>query len=206
MALYKDESQDDGPECPVCYEYLSGTERTLSCGHVFCHDCLVKTLVTINSDGNIRNTIVCSICRHLTFIEKQNEARNSLEADKDPKERQTLKVPLPLPVGQQQSARRASGDSLRSEVYCITRCFRGFFQRARRQKRISPCQKGSQIFIISAQGRPMTEGDAPGVVISVARPQRRRRICTTTGWLFCLLSLFVLLAVTASVFPWIVLM
>ncbi|XP_030592260.1 RING finger protein 222-like [Archocentrus centrarchus] len=206
MALYKEDSQDDASECPVCYECLSGTERTLSCGHVFCHDCLVKTLVTINSDGNIRNTIVCPICRHLTFIKKQNKALKSLAADKEREERQTLEVPLPSPLGQLQSARPSSGDSSPSGVNWITRCFRDISKRVRQQRRISPCQKASQIFIISSQGRPMAEGDAPGVVLTVSPRQRRRRICTTTGWLLCLLSAFTLLALTASIFPWLVLM
>ncbi|CAF89404.1 unnamed protein product, partial [Tetraodon nigroviridis] len=77
---------------PVCYEYLSGTERTLCCGHVFCHDCLVKTLVCINSDGIIRDTIVCPICRHLTFIKKQKETLVTFVEDKN--EGQTLEVPI----------------------------------------------------------------------------------------------------------------
>uniref|UniRef100_A0A3B4UHZ0 Ring finger protein 222 n=1 Tax=Seriola dumerili TaxID=41447 RepID=A0A3B4UHZ0_SERDU len=167
-------------ECPVCYECLSGAERTLSCGHVFCHDCLVKTLVS--SDGNIRDTIVCPICRHLTFIKKQKEALGSLAADKDPNpdEAQTLEVPLPLSLGQLQ---------------------------VRRQRLISPRHTASQIFIISAQGRPMAEEDALSVVMTVVQPQRRRRrrICTTARCLLVLLSAFTILALVAATLPWILL-
>lgn len=207
MEFHKEDSQEDAQECPVCYESLSGTERTLSCGHVFCHDCLVKTLVSINSDGNIRDTIVCPICRHLTFIKKQKEALVSLAADKDSNEAQTLEVPLPLPPGQLQSARRTSGDSLPRGVNWIAQCFRGLFERVRRQRLISPSHNASQIFIISTEGRPMAEEDALSVVMTVVHPQRRRRrrICTTARCLIFLLSAFTVLALVAATLPWILL-
>lgn len=209
MAFYKEDSQEDAQECPVCYECLSGTERTLSCGHVFCHDCLVKTLVSINSDGNtIRDTIVCPICRHLTFIRKQKEALVSLAADKDPGGGQTLEVPLPPPQRQLQSARRASTDTLPRELSLIARCFMGMSERIRRQRLISPSHNASQIFIISAEGRPMAEDDALSVVMTVVQPhqrRRRRRICTTARCLLVLLSAFTILALVAATLPWILL-
>ncbi|XP_019962638.2 RING finger protein 222 [Paralichthys olivaceus] len=210
MAFYKEGSQEDAQECPVCYECLSGTERTLSCGHVFCHDCLVKTLVSINSinsDGSIRDTIVCPVCRHLTFIRKQKEALVSLAADKAAHEAQTLEVPLPLPQGQLQSARHTSRDTLPRGVNWIARCFRGISERARRQRLISPGHNASQIFIISAEGRPMAEDDALSVVMTVVQPQRRRRrrICTTARCLLILLSAFTILALVAATLPWILL-
>ncbi|GAA6218212.1 RING finger protein 222 [Lates japonicus] len=205
MALYKENSQEDAQECPVCYECLSGTERTLSCGHVFCHDCLVKTLVSIHGDGNIKDTIVCPICRHLTFIKKQKEALVSLATDKDPDEGQTLEVPLPVPLGQLEGARQTS--SLPRGVNWIANCFRGITERVRRQRLISPSHNASQIFIISAQGRPMAEEDALSVVMTVVQPQRRRRrrICTTARCLLVLLSAFTILALVAATLPWILL-
>lgn len=207
MALYKDDGQEDARECPVCYECLSGAERTLSCGHVFCHDCLVKTLVS--SDGNIRDTIICPICRHLTFIKKQKEVLVSLATDKDPDpdETQTLEVPLPLPTGQLQDARRASRNNLPSGVNRIVEWFRGVSESLRRQRLISPSHTASQIFIISAQGRPMAEEDALSVVMTVVQPQRRRRrrICTTARCLLVLLSAFTILALVAATLPWILL-
>lgn len=207
MALNKEEAQEDARECPVCYECLSGTERTLSCGHIFCHDCLVKTLVSINSDGNIRDTIVCPICRHLTFIKRKKEPLVSLAPDKSPDEGQILEVPLPLPLGQLQSARHSSRDSSRNGVSWITQCFRGIAQRVRRQRLISPSHNASQIFIISSQGRPMAEEDALSVVMTVVQPQRRprRRICTTARCLLFLLSAFTVLALVAATLPWILL-
>ncbi|XP_009645544.1 RING finger protein 222 [Egretta garzetta] len=42
-------------ECPVCYEKfhpLEATRRKLSCGHTFCHDCLVKCLLSAKLDGH----------------------------------------------------------------------------------------------------------------------------------------------------------
>ncbi|XP_059204774.1 RING finger protein 222 [Centropristis striata] len=198
MAFFKQDSQEDSRECPVCYEFLSGTERTLSCGHVFCHDCLVKTLVSINSDGKtIRDTIVCPICRHLTFIKKQGETG----------EGQTLEVPIPAPPGELQSARRASTDSFPGSVNWMSRCFRGMSERIRRQRLISPSHTASQIFIISAQGRPMAEDDVLSVVMTVVQPQRRRRrrVCTTARCLLVLLSAFTILALVAATLPWILL-
>ncbi|XP_073349868.1 RING finger protein 222 [Pagrus major] len=208
MAFQKEDSQEDAQECPVCYECLSGTERTLSCGHVFCHDCLVKTLVSINSNGNIRDTIACPICRHLTFIRKQKEALVTLAADKAPREAQTLEVPLPL--GQLQDARRASRDSSPGGVNWISRCFRGISERVNRQRLIRPSHNASQIFIISAEGRPMAEEDTLSVVMTVVQPQqqprrRRRRICTTARCLLLLLSAFTILALVAATLPWILL-
>ncbi|XP_038558098.1 RING finger protein 222 [Micropterus salmoides] len=207
MAFYNEDSQEDARECPVCYEGLSGTERTLSCGHVFCHDCLVKTLVSINNEGNIKGTIVCPICRHLTFIKKQKETLVSLAANKDPDEAQTLQVPLPLPLRELQSARRASRDSLPRGVNWIAHSFRWMSERVRRQRLIIPSHNAFQIFIISAEGRPMCEDDVLSVVVTAVRPQgrRRRRICTTARCLFVLLSVFTLLALVAATLPWVLL-
>lgn len=208
MALFKQGSQDQ--ECPVCYENLSGNERTLSCGHVFCHDCLVKTLVSINSDGNIRDTIACPICRHLTFIRRQKEELASLEAKQSPDERQTLEVPVPPPrPGLRQSARRASVDSLLFGVNWVIHCCRCACQRIRAGRLIGPGHNNTcQIFIISAQGRPMAEEDELEDVVTSVVPQprrRRRRICTTARCLVFLLSAFTLLALVAATLPWILL-
>ncbi|KAM4597795.1 RING finger protein 222 [Polymixia lowei] len=212
MAFYKQEGLQDAQEseCPVCYDCLSGTERTLSCGHVFCHDCLVQTLVSVNRDGIIRDTIICPICRHLTFIKKQKEAVVSLATEKDVDEQQTLEVPVPLPHGDSghlQSAQRASGNSLPRGFNWIVHCFRGVSERVRRQRLINPSHNASQIFIISDQGRPMAEEDALSVVMTVVQPhlRRRRRICTTGRCLLVLLSAFTILALVAATLPWILL-
>lgn len=206
MALEKQDSQEEARECPVCYECVSGTERTLCCGHVFCHDCLVKTLVCINSDGIIRDTIVCPICRHLTFIKKQKDTLVSFVGDKN--EAQTLEVPLPLLPPQLPGARRTSPDRQPPPaVRCLCQCSRGLCERLRRQRLVNPNHNASQIFIISAEGRPMAEDDALRIVMTEVQPQRRRRrkICTTARCLFFLLALFTLLALVAATLPWILL-
>lgn len=205
MAHDKQDSQEDARECPVCYECLSGTERTLCCGHVFCHDCLVKTLVCINSDGVIRDTIVCPICRHLTFIKKQKDTKVAFVGDKN--EAQTLEVPVPLPLPHFQGAQRASPDRQPPGLRWLFQCFRGICERLSRQRLISPNHNASQIFIINGEGRPMAEDDALRIVIPVVQPQRRRRrkICTTARCLFFLLAVFTMLALVAATLPWILL-
>ncbi|KAJ8384723.1 hypothetical protein AAFF_G00199290 [Aldrovandia affinis] len=90
-------------ECPVCYECFGDTERTLSCGHVFCHDCLVKTLVSVSRDGLVkRENIICPICRHLTFICRRDALVAATTAGKGEGEEeraQTLEVPVPMSAG-----------------------------------------------------------------------------------------------------------
>ncbi|XP_044531840.1 RING finger protein 222 [Gracilinanus agilis] len=96
-AMSEGESKDSvGSECPVCYEKfrdLEGASRTLSCGHVFCHDCLVKYLLSCKVDGQIQKTIVCPICRYVTFLSKKSSRWPSLSSEKSP---QTLTVPVGL--------------------------------------------------------------------------------------------------------------
>ncbi|XP_053850398.1 RING finger protein 222 [Vidua macroura] len=61
-------------ECPVCYEKfqpLEATHRRLSCGHSFCHDCLVKCLLSAKLDGHVQSSIVCPVCRFVTFLSKK---------------------------------------------------------------------------------------------------------------------------------------
>uniref|UniRef100_A0A8C8RRB6 Ring finger protein 222 n=1 Tax=Pelusios castaneus TaxID=367368 RepID=A0A8C8RRB6_9SAUR len=61
-------------ECPVCYEKfhpLEAAHRTLSCGHTFCHDCLVKYLLSSRLDGQVQNNIICPVCRYVTFLSKK---------------------------------------------------------------------------------------------------------------------------------------
>nr|XP_009678626.1 PREDICTED: RING finger protein 222 [Struthio camelus australis] len=61
-------------ECPVCYEkfhLLQATCRKLSCGHTFCHDCLVKCLLSTKLDGQVQSSIICPVCRYVTFLSKK---------------------------------------------------------------------------------------------------------------------------------------
>ncbi|KAK2515564.1 hypothetical protein Q9233_014077 [Columba guinea] len=61
-------------ECPVCYEKfhpLEAMRRQLSCGHIFCYDCLVKCLLSAKLDGQVQSSIICPICRYVTFLSKK---------------------------------------------------------------------------------------------------------------------------------------
>ncbi|KAK2515639.1 hypothetical protein Q9233_014152 [Columba guinea] len=61
-------------ECPVCYEKfhpLEAMRRQLRCGHIFCHDCLVKCLLSAKLDGQVQSSIICPICRYVTFLSKK---------------------------------------------------------------------------------------------------------------------------------------
>ncbi|KAK2515587.1 hypothetical protein Q9233_014100 [Columba guinea] len=61
-------------ECPVCYEKfhpLEAMRRQFSCGHIFCHDCLVKCLLSAKLDGQVQSSIICPICRYVTFLSKK---------------------------------------------------------------------------------------------------------------------------------------
>ncbi|KFQ54447.1 RING finger protein 222, partial [Nestor notabilis] len=69
-------SSKEGPpvECPVCYEKFQvqeATHRRLSCGHTFCHDCLVKCLLCAKLDGQLQSSIICPVCRYVTFLSKK---------------------------------------------------------------------------------------------------------------------------------------
>ncbi|KAL2100909.1 hypothetical protein ACEWY4_002670 [Coilia grayii] len=192
-------------DCPVCYDHLSSTARTLSCSHTFCHDCLVRTLVSINKDGVItRDNIVCPICRHLTFITKQNEHKlsNRLHAHT----LKTLEVPL-LDTNQPRSPQVSPLDTGR--FGWITQCFTGVSDRLNSQSWIRPSKNSSEIFIISELGRPMKEDDLSVLptttVILPTQRRTRRRICTTGGCLLFLLTVFSLLALITVTLPWILL-
>ncbi|NWS48032.1 RN222 protein, partial [Probosciger aterrimus] len=61
-------------ECPVCYEKFQALEaahRRLSCGHTFCHDCLVKCLLCAKVNGQLQSSIICPVCRYVTFLSKK---------------------------------------------------------------------------------------------------------------------------------------
>ncbi|NXU47493.1 RN222 protein, partial [Turnix velox] len=88
-------SSKEGPpaECPVCYEKfhpLEAMHRKLSCGHTFCHDCLVKCLLSAKLDGQVQSSIICPVCRYVTFLSKK-KARWPPKAGVNP---QKLEMPL----------------------------------------------------------------------------------------------------------------
>ncbi|XP_058269802.1 RING finger protein 222 [Hemibagrus wyckioides] len=183
-------------DCPVCYESFSDSARTLSCGHSFCHDCLVGTFVSSNRDGVItRDTIICPVCRHVTFVTKLQ----GLGGEKE-KHRKRLEVPLMF-VGRSASAPGFSGGRYRR----LGRCLRWISCRIGRQRLVYP-KDSSQVFIISDLGRPLTEEDVIDVGTSVVIHENSTEhgcICTASHCLLVLLIIFTLLALIAATLPWV---
>lgn len=192
------EAQDS--ECPVCYESLTDSARTLSCGHHFCHDCLVRTLVNTNMNGSMkRDTIICPVCRHLTFIKKFHGF--TVPPAEAKKIGRTLEVPpLPTPLFPRSAVGSYSGG-----LGCICRCLR----RISCRRRLVCPRDALEVFIISEMGRPMTEGDVIDIGTTSAFQQdyrsHGRRLCTISCCLLILMITFTLLALVAATLPWVLL-
>lgn len=186
-----------GAECPVCYESFSDAARTLSCGHAFCHDCLVGTFVSSSSDGVItRDTIICPVCRHVTFVTKLRKLGGEKE-----KHAKMLEVPLRSFV-RSASASRSSG----GRYWHLGRCLRWISTKMSRQRLVYP-KDCSQIFIISDLGRPLAEEDIIDVgtsaVIRENSSDHGYTVCTTSHCLLLLLISFTVLALVAATLPWV---
>lgn len=202
------ESKDSsGSECPVCYERLrdlEGAGRTLSCGHVFCHDCLVKYLLSTRVDGQVQRTIVCPVCRYVTFLSK----KSSRWPSKLDKSSQTLAVPVGLPPGPPPATLGHATPPATSPPAWGP----------------SPSQSGQlpvdlppglprepQIFVISRHGMPMGEQDSVLPRRSLAElseaspaPSSTRSFCCRSRALL-LITLIAVVAVVAAILPWVLL-
>ncbi|XP_012630775.1 RING finger protein 222 [Microcebus murinus] len=212
------ESKDSsGSECPVCYEKfreLEGASRTLSCGHVFCHDCLVKYLLSTRVDGQVQRTIVCPICRYVTFLSKKSSRWPSI-LDKSS---QTLTVPVGLPSTPPPDSLGHTNPLAMSQPV---------WRPAPSQARLpgSPGQtaqlhpldllptlpRESQIFIISRHGMPLGEQDSVLPRRSLAElsevspaPSATRSFCCRSRALL-LITLIAVVAVVAAILPWVLL-
>lgn len=192
----EEDSLEEADECPVCYESLSGRDRTLSCQHVFCHDCLVKTLLSISTDGNLRDNIICPICQHATFIKKPKEELHLSGQDKNRSELQILEVPLLGPASKQERSHRFSRClSQRAEDWIVT-CLRRISSPVCRKKPMGRTCRGSQVFVIMMERRPVTEVDEPIVVVVHPLHRQRCTYCEVTGRTAVLLGAFTLLMVS----------
>lgn len=196
-----EEAQDS--ECPVCYESLTDSARALSCGHHFCHDCLVRTLVNTSLNGSIRrDTIICPVCRHLTFIKKLHGF--TVSPDEAKRIGRTLEVPpVPTPVFPGNAVGSHTGG-----LGCICRCLRRISCRLCRRRLVCP-KDSLEVFIISEMGRPMTERDVIDIGTTSAMQQdyrgHRPRLCTISCCLLILMITFTLLALVAATLPWVLL-
>ncbi|XP_055043153.1 RING finger protein 222 [Misgurnus anguillicaudatus] len=193
---------DEAQECPVCYENLSESVRTLSCGHHFCHDCLVRTLLNANLNGSIkRDNIICPVCRHLTFITRFHRFTASITEAKNTGK--TLEVPsVPTAV-----LSRNAGISHSGGLDCFGTCLRKISCILCRRRLICP-KDSSDVFIISESGRPMDESDVIdiGTTSTMQHSYRNgRRICTISCCLLILMIAFTLLALVAATLPWVLL-
>ncbi|XP_048869428.1 RING finger protein 222-like [Brienomyrus brachyistius] len=181
--------EDARAECPVCYEVLNANSRTLSCGHVFCHDCLARTLLSGAGQGPItRKSITCPVCRHLTFISERAGGKGTDYS-------QVIEVP-PISVGCRE-------DQLGNYVLPCT-WLPGVFTRTRA---VTPIQ-APQIFTISGEGRPMEDGEQVSVLSAAGeslarrgRPANRFSACGVLSLLLILASL----AVASAILRWILL-
>ncbi|XP_076852887.1 RING finger protein 222 [Brachyhypopomus gauderio] len=188
-------------ECPVCYESLSEVARTLSCGHVFCHDCLVRTFVIVTRDGVVtRDSIICPICRHVTFVTKQKVHGCAGETQKNAK---ILEVPSVCNLRSANAPR-----STNSRLPWMGQCISWASCKLSRQRLVCP-KETSQVFIISDMGRPMSDEDIIDVgtnaVIQENSRAMRCAVCTTSHCLLVLLMAFILLALVAATLPWVLL-
>lgn len=206
------ESKDSsGSECPVCYEKLrdlEGASRTLSCGHVFCHDCLVKYLLSTRVDGQVQRTIVCPICRYVTFLSKKSSRWPSM-LDKSS---QTLTVPvgLPVPLPSIRSPDRTGHTNPLAISQPVWRSSSS--QGAQLPLDLLPSlPRESQIFVISRHGMPLGEQDSVLPRHSLAElsevspaPSTTRAFCCRSRALL-LITLIAVVAVVAAILPWVLL-
>ncbi|XP_040187074.1 RING finger protein 222 [Rana temporaria] len=196
-----------GNECPVCYERLQnpGTaERRLSCGHSFCHDCLVKYLVTAKKEGSIKKNIICPLCRYVTFLTN----RGLILPPRTGELNQILEVPVTP-----SSCLRHTPSLLRNPntlVIPITETSESDSPHLSRCTCLGDTNLdsanhayGSQVFVISDQGQPMYNEDviAPTLTQHV---DARVHCCRSPSIIMVLLLIF-LVAVMAAVLPWILL-
>lgn len=198
-------SKEGAPaECPVCYEKfhpLEHTHRQLSCGHAFCHDCLVKCLLSAKLDGHIQNSIICPVCRYVTFLSKKKALWLS-----NPR---TVEVPL-SPSSLSQLTKLESSNALVVPSH--------FVVPVQSLERCSPTgaqgelARGAHIFIISRHGMPLVDTDCSSLRRESQAETRSTMSSSSALGLQCCqspIALAVLLILTvallAAVLPWLLL-
>ncbi|XP_051888737.1 RING finger protein 222 [Pristis pectinata] len=187
-------SEEAGSECPVCYEKVSRQNqslRTLTCNHIFCHDCLVKTI--INQEGQPKK-VVCPVCRHVTFLHRRSLGWIA----KSKEEKQTLEIPLSPTFSEPGSPPPESHGALPPPQPSLLRRLFGSCPRTLSSAR-NPALGTSQIFVISGRGRPMSEEEvrAPGEAVVLEHRRCRLR------WVLVLLCFIIIGAVVAAILPWV---
>ncbi|NWZ41559.1 RN222 protein, partial [Brachypodius atriceps] len=195
-------SKDAVPaECPVCYEKLQppeATHRRLSCGHTFCHDCLVKCLLSAKLDGHVQSSIICPVCRYVTFLSKKKALWPP----------GTLEMPL-SPSSLSHLAKSQASNALVVPSHLVVpvqspeRCSQGL---------PGVLARGAHIFVISEHGMPLVATDCGSLgrrsradtSSSVSSsPALGLKCCQSPMALAVMLVLTV--AMLAAVLPWLLL-
>ncbi|NWQ69316.1 RN222 protein, partial [Neopipo cinnamomea] len=204
------------PECPVCYEKfhpLDATHRQLSCGHTFCHDCLVKCLLSAKLDGHIQSSIICPVCRYITFLSKK-KALWPPRAGTNPR---TLEMPL-SPSSLSHLTKTEASNTLVvpshfvMPVQSFARCCSAGTNPADPAGLPAALAREAHIFVISDHGMPLVDTDCS----SLGRRSRADtgslvssssalgvKCCQSPMALAVLLILTV--AMLAAVLPWLLL-
>ncbi|NWY21424.1 RN222 protein, partial [Aphelocoma coerulescens] len=204
-------SKDEAPaECPVCYEKfqpLEATHRRLSCGHTFCHDCLVKCLLSAKLDGHIQSSIICPVCRYVTFLSKK-KALWPPRAGTNPR---ALEMPL-SPSSLSHLAKSEASNTLVvpshfvMPVQSLERCSAG------PQGLPGVLAREAHIFVISDHGMPLVAADcgslggrsrADTASTVSSSPALGLKCCQSPMALAVMLVLTV--AMLAAVLPWLLL-
>ncbi|NXS23672.1 RN222 protein, partial [Mystacornis crossleyi] len=204
-------SKEEAPtECPVCYEKfqpLEAAHRRLSCGHTFCHDCLVKCLLSAKLDGHVQSSIICPVCRYVTFLSKK-KALWPPRVGTDP---QRLEMPL-SPSSLSHLAKSEAGNTLVvpshfvMPVQSLERCSAG------PQGLPGVLAREAHIFVISDHGMPLVATDcgslggrnrADTASLVSSSPALGLKCCQSPMALAVMLVLTV--AMLAAVLPWLLL-
>ncbi|XP_008934385.1 PREDICTED: RING finger protein 222 [Merops nubicus] len=206
-------SSKEGPpaECPVCYEkfhLLEAACRRLSCGHTFCHDCLVKCLLSAKLDGQVQSSIICPVCRYVTFLSKKKALWPSKEA---------LEMPLsPSSLSQLTKTEASNALVVPSHfvmpVQSFDRCCGAGSSPSGLQGLPGELARETHIFVISDHGMPLVDVDCSSLGRrSRAETQSSVSSSTALGVKCCQspIALAILLILTvamlAAVLPWLLL-
>ncbi|NXE44031.1 RN222 protein, partial [Ptilorrhoa leucosticta] len=205
-------SKEGAPaECPVCYEKFQPPEaahRRLSCGHTFCHDCLVKCLLSAKLDGHVQSSITCPVCRWVTFLSKK-KALWPPRAGTNPR---TPEMPL-SPSSLCRPAKSEASNTLVVPSHFVMPV--QSLERGSAGPRGLPggvLAREAHIFVISEHGMPLVAADcgslrgrsAPDTASSVSSsPALGLKCCQSPMALAVMLVLT--LAMLAAVLPWLLL-
>ncbi|KAG8447395.1 hypothetical protein GDO86_014752 [Hymenochirus boettgeri] len=85
---------DQECDCPVCWNPYNALRlpKLLECNHSFCTECLAR----LNVASQIRNRLLCPLCRHITIL-NINQGISDLPTNSDILRQLKLELPTPRP-------------------------------------------------------------------------------------------------------------